>query len=106
MNEVKLVVKGIIAECEEMIAYSEDNWMELHMQPQDYIDLKEALEKQIPIKPIESDSYEGELLCPICQCEVTPAIMDGTWLDALLDNEWSVADNYCKQCGQKLDWSE
>ena len=49
----------------------------------------EALEKQIPKKPImRKDVAETYYICPEC--------------------EWGVDkfdDNYCSDCGQKLDWS-
>ena len=48
-----------------------------------------ALEKQIPKKPImRKDVAETYYICPEC--------------------EWGVDrfdDNYCSDCGQKLDWS-
>lgn len=45
-----------------------------------------ALEKQIPKKPIK-DKYVPELdFCPECGTEVTNC-------------------NYCPLCGQKIDWS-
>ena len=46
-----------------------------------------ALEKQIPKKPIK-DKYVPELdFCPECGTEVTNC-------------------NYCPLCGQKIDWNE
>lgn len=55
----------------------------------------EALEKQIPMKPLEKHYEElGELpyiktVCPTgCRVQV------------------SSYDNYCNKCGQKLDWSK
>ena len=61
----------------------------------------EALEKQIPMKPIYSDYDDNgfdeiipnEARCPICEHEFE----FGTW------NEWDTP--YCV-CGQKMDWSE
>ena len=49
----------------------------------------EALEKQIPKKPIEQRYVNNELIghCPSCQ----------------LIAYWQ---RYCSNCGQKLDWSE
>lgn len=50
----------------------------------------EALEKQIPKKPIMiKDVAETYYICPEC--------------------EWAVDrfdDNYCSDCGQKLDWTK
>ena len=51
--------------------------------------IADALEKQIPKKPImRKDVAETYYICPEC--------------------EWGVDkfdDNYCSDCGQKLDWS-
>ena len=51
--------------------------------------IADALEKQIPKKPIMiKDTAETYYICPEC--------------------EWGVDrfdDNYCSDCGQKLDWS-
>lgn len=46
---------------------------------------EEALEKQIPKKPVE-------LNCPRCR-------FNG------IDNSWWVF-NFCPECGQRIDWSE
>ena len=50
----------------------------------------ESLEKQIPKKPImRKDVAETYYICPEC--------------------EWGVDkfdDNYCSDCGQKLDWAK
>ena len=49
----------------------------------------EALEKQIPKKPImRKDVAETYYICPECEWEVD-----------------KFDDNYCSDCGQKLDWS-
>ena len=45
----------------------------------------EALEKQIPKKPIKWDS---EYICPECSA------------DLYIENE----EDYCTDCGQALDW--
>lgn len=51
--------------------------------------LKEAVEKQIPKKPvIPWDSMSGDYVCPIC-------------LSGFLGNQL-----YCSSCGQAIDWSE
>lgn len=47
--------------------------------------IREALEKQIPMKPIKA---EYDYNCPIC------------------GYEYLINQNYCQYCGQKLDWSE
>lgn len=49
----------------------------------------EALEKQIPKKPIMvKDKAETYYICSECEMEVD-----------------RFDDNYCSDCGQKLDWS-
>lgn len=49
----------------------------------------EELEKQIPKKPImRKDVAETYYICPECEWEVD-----------------KFDDNYCSDCGQKLDWS-
>ena len=49
----------------------------------------DALEKQIPKKPImRKDVAETYYICPECEWEVD-----------------KFDDNYCSDCGQKLDWS-
>ena len=47
--------------------------------------MKEALEKQIPMKPIKA---EYDYNCPIC------------------GYEYLSYQRYCEYCGQLLDWSE
>jgi len=48
----------------------------------------EALEKQIPKKPIKDDEW-GAFFCPVCE------YMLGKYYQGVL--------NYC-DCGQKIDW--
>ena len=51
--------------------------------------IADALEKQIPKKPImRKDVAETYYICPECEWEVD-----------------RFDDNYCSDCGQKLDWS-
>lgn len=51
--------------------------------------IAEALEKQIPKKPIMvKDRAETYYICSECEMEVD-----------------KFDDNYCSDCGQKLDWS-
>ena len=54
----------------------------------------QALEKQIPKKPVKSENqvvrYANTYCCPICNLGIT-----GT----------NIA-KWCYHCGQKLDWSE
>ena len=54
------------------------------------LDAAEALEKQIPKKPIMvKDVAETYYICPECEWEVD-----------------RFDDNYCSDCGQKLDWAK
>ena len=47
----------------------------------------EALEKQLPKKPVlKRKAYGGIMVCPICEA--------------------SDSGKYCRYCGQKLDWPE
>lgn len=52
----------------------------------------EALEKQIPKKPLYENTYDDCVVysCPACKDE--KLILSG--------------ENYCTTCGQALDWSE
>ena len=52
----------------------------------------EALEKQIPKKPIDAITSDNEFICMICPCCQEVAV--------------EFNDAYCKHCGQKLDWGE
>lgn len=51
-----------------------------------------ALEKQIPKKPIEIDTYGEYYKCPICN-------------KYAVDN-FGCNYKFCRECGQKLDWSD
>lgn len=55
--------------------------------------IDQALEKQVAKKPIHAN---GNYYCPTCK---------DTWLlwDDAIPNEY---DNFCRYCGQKIDWSE
>lgn len=54
------------------------------------LDAAEALEKHIPKKPIMiKDTAETYYICSECKMEVD-----------------KVDDNYCSDCGQKLDWAK
>lgn len=68
----------------------------------------EALEKQIPKKVVLGYAEQDYVRCPECKREIAP--MDDCLLyhcpgcgekDAILQG-----DNYCFNCGQKLDWSD
>lgn len=51
---------------------------------------KEALEKQMPKKPIRSE-YNGKCWCPSCNSE---------------DEMDIYYTSFCPDCGQALDWSD
>ncbi len=51
----------------------------------------EALEKQIPKKPMDAITSDNEFICMICSCCQVAVEFN---------------DVYCKRCGQKLDWGE
>ena len=59
--------------------------------------IKEALEKQIPKKPLkqECDFFDFNLVCPECKNRIV-----NVW------NKREYKPNYCHYCGQALDWSE
>ena len=73
-------------EIEHNVFCNTDNF-EMTISKECYKTIINALEKQIPKKPIK-DKYVPELdFCPECGTEVTNC-------------------NYCPLCGQKIDWSE
>lgn len=51
-----------------------------------------GIEKQIPKKPIEIDTYGEYYKCPICN-------------KYIVDN-FGCADKFCRECGQAIDWSD
>ena len=53
-----------------------------------------ALEKQIPKKPISVTSVENSMYVKCPTCKLTTVLYDGCIME------------YCKNCGQKLDWSD
>ena len=57
---------------------------------------KEALEKQIPKKPIDAGYY---YMCPCCRCDL------GVSDDDIFIYELSTP-KYCSNCGRALDWTE
>ena len=63
--------------------------------------IDEALEKQIPKKPILDTIFPSGIKwfrCPICNQKIV----------SRLDGEWIAGrpQKYCDNCGQALDWSE
>ncbi len=61
---------------------------ELRVYPISYEDVKLALEKQTPKKPLSEEQFYGNGKCPCC---------NAVFLDKLT--------KYCGNCGQALDWS-
>lgn len=57
----------------------------------------EALEKQIPKKPIPKGKYHFS--CPLCKNELGIAREDISVYDM-------TPPNFCENCGQALDWSD
>lgn len=55
----------------------------------------EALEKQIPKKPIQLKGYKKPCFCPIC----IPS--DNTFVKCSYEHD---TYNYCPMCGQRIDW--
>lgn len=53
----------------------------------------EALEKQIPKKPLAGIDFMGNEFRICCKCSAI--VKDGEW-----------RANYCPDCGQAIDWSE
>lgn len=78
------VILSEITECEESICYITD----IDAEP---LRLSiEALEKQIPKKPVYG---AANIKCPNCGA-------------TLLYYFYSFKIDYCDECGQRLDWSE
>lgn len=61
----------------------------------------QALEKQIPKKPIFDYNLSDTLSKFHCECGKTIKVNHDVGI--MDDND---APNYCSNCGQKLDWSE
>ena len=60
----------------------------------------EALEKQIPKKPKETDAYPHRLYCPTCHWTFcfNKENADGYRMMHMF--------TYCPECGQAIDWSD
>ena len=60
----------------------------------------EALEKQIPKKPKETDAYPHRLCCPTCHWTLcfNKENADGYRMMHMF--------TYCPECGQAIDWSD
>ena len=58
---------------------------------EDYEELQEMLEKQIPRKPITIYDHVDDMNKPCCpRCELSPRVYRG--------------EKYCTECGGKIDW--
>lgn len=55
----------------------------------------QAILKQTPYKPIKMQSKEPEYMC---ECGYKLTIPDITY--------GMIPDKYCRECGQRLDWSD
>lgn len=58
--------------------------------------ISEALEKQIPKKPINATGYYRDNKCPSCG----KPIKSGKGSSSHYRNDW------CNKCGQAIDWNE
>ena len=69
-------------------------YMECENMPQQVIKaldiMRECTEKQIPKEPLPIITDDNEFVCDICPSCQSTAI--------------EVKDNYCRFCGQRLDW--
>jgi transcription elongation factor Elf1 len=85
-------------------------------EPLEPKEVQEAIEKQVGKKPRYTTIFEGEKAeklkqkklpnyeiykCPICNYSVA----ERTFVTSLYPDGF-IKDNYCSNCGQKLDWSE
>lgn len=61
------------------------------------VDIINAVERQIPKKPIKVDKYHYD--CPTCNSE-----LDISEEDIFIYN--ITTPSYCRDCGQALDWSD
>lgn len=85
------VLREILAE----VRYRVDMNMSLtNADRRKYKKVIDALDKQIPKKPIEDGYYDEPCVCPNCGSNVINEA----------DNDYLF--NYCYHCGQALDWSE
>lgn len=67
----------------------------VYLDVPEYYAVVEALEKQIPKK---YEIWNGQCCCPNCN------VMFGNYDDLKLLKSWKM--DYCKFCGQALDWSD
>ncbi len=78
---------------QEVIGFCEKFIFDDRLSNKEILFIKTALEKQIPKKPVV-DEYTGIYFCPCCNC--------GT--EDIEGNNWD--DDYCRNCGQAIDWSD
>ena len=81
MNKYEKSLERIKKYVEPQESWSEDDW-------EHYKTIIDALEKQIPKKPIyKAEGKYTTMVCPVCE-------------------KGNLVLPYCKHCGQALDWSE
>lgn len=86
MNEKK--VREAIERVKNFPEWNRDDlWLGMEDMEELTETILEALEKQLPKKPVlKRKAYGGIMVCPIC--------------------EVSDYGKYCRHCGQKIKWSE
>ena len=67
----------------------------------DYVVMKQALEKQMPKKPIFNHNLSDTLSVFHCECGNTIKVSHDI---GIMDN--NNAPNYCSKCGCRFDWSD
>lgn len=93
-SEAIMIIENERPSCGEKIKFTEEEKYEAYSMA------IQALEKQIPKKPIRHTAWE-DFKCPACgSTEIRP-----------YDTEYREYDKdckfeYCSDCGQKLDWSD
>jgi hypothetical protein len=75
----------------EIKSYADNSWGDLNEAFEMAIN---ALEKQVPKRPIEDGYYDEPAVCPNC----------GESIIKLLDNNYPI--QYCLCCGQALDFTD
>lgn len=95
-----------ISESDDFVVdYDKDRWMyrvsvfnDNHFVSEYWFDCyeeKELSKKEIPMRVHREKYFYGTIAhCPICKKQLTE------WASKML------CDNYCRVCGQALDWSE
>ena len=83
-----MTAQEALHEISTMVFRNTDNF-EMRISKDCYKNIVKALEKQIPIKPLEENRYYGIGKCPTCGA----VFLDKT-------------TKYCGSCGQSLDWND